>query len=279
MACGSDLRTIWSFSLGGGSLGSLQQNFTTLAMHQQFNVYSVQPSPPPVAAWLQALLGPVNSILKADPVALELRPLGAWGGLAPGVTSMNPDGRIQISNRMLYCSKSQLVHLYVHELAHSLLCLANKEVDHQHDAAFFCLNAVLLQRLDINGFDCGYPTNHLSSLSLYDLQDPIPEWAGHPASFWRPRAISWALSKVEKYAGANYSALELAKLISNDYFAWAEEVEALPVHLENQKEAARDRELQRQIEFAQLRESHQLRGGLAWAFGVGFFSLLLAHLF
>ena len=241
-------------------------------------MYSVQPSPPPVAAWLQALLGPVNSILKADPVALELRPLGAWGGLAPGVTSFNPDGRIQISNRMLYCSKSQLVHLYVHELAHSLLCLANKEVDHQHDAAFFCLNAVLLQRLDLNGFNCGYPTNHLSSLSLYDLQDPIPAWADHPSSIWIPRAISWALSTAEKYAGTDLSALEVAKLISKEYCSWAEEMYLLPAKDDAKRAEARSLELVRQAEVDQLRAANQLRGWISVIFGSSLLTIVLSRL-
>lgn len=278
MACGSDLRTIWSFSLWGGSLGSLQQNFTTLPMHQQFNVYSVQPSPPPVAAWLQSLLGPVNSILKADPVALELRPLGAWGGLAPGVTSMNPDGRIQISNRMLYCSKSQLVHLYVHELAHSLLCLANKEVDHQHDAAFFCLNAVLLQRLDIAGFSCGYPTRHLDSLGLYDLQDPIPAWSDHPSSIWIPHAMGWALSTAEKYAGTDLSALEIAKLISKEYCSWAEEMYLLPAKEHARRAAAKSLELRRQAEVDQLRAGSQLRGWISVVLASCLFFIVLSRL-
>lgn len=249
-------------------------------MNQQpavFSVYKVQEASASVADWLQRLLSPVNSILRADPVPIELRPIGPWGGLAHGVTSTNPDGRIQISNKMLYCSKSQLVHVYVHELTHSLFFAAVEEIDHQHDAAFFCLNAVLLQRLDIAGFSCGYPTKHLDSLGLYDLQDPIPAWADHPSSIWIPRAMSWALSTAEKYAGTDLSALEVAKLISMEYCSWAEEMYLLPAK-EGAKIAAANRlELGRQAEVDQLRAANQLRGWIASILATSLFSIVLSR--
>lgn len=250
-------------------------------MNQQsaaFSVYKVQSAPVAVAAWLQRLLGPVNSILKADPVSLELRPLGPWGGLAHGVTAMNPDGRIQISNKLLYCSKAQLVHLYIHELAHALLFVADKEIDHQHDAAFFCLNAVLLQRLDQAEFSCGYPTNHLISLGLYDLQDPIPAWADHPSSIWRPRAMSWALSTAEKYSETDLSALEIAKLICTEYCSWAEEMYLLPTKVDAKRAEAKSLELRRQAEVDQLRASNHLRGWISLILGGSLFAIVLSRL-
>lgn len=244
-----------------------------------FNVYTVQPAPALVAGWLQRLLSPVNEILKSQPFPIELRPLGAWGGLSTGITLLNRDGRIQISNKMVFRSKAQLVHLYVHELAHNLLQVANPEFDHQHDAAFFCLNAVLLQRLDSAGYSCGYPIDHFSSLSLYDLQDPIAAWSEEPSAIWRPREIGWALSLAEKYSGSDLTALEIAGLIGKEYLCWSEEMATLPAKLKAQKEAARNREVRRQAQIEQLQESHQLRGWLALLFGVGFVSLAVTSLF
>lgn len=241
-----------------------------------FNVYTVQTAPAPVAAWLQNLLGPVNSILRVDPVPLELRPLGPWGGQAHGVTTMNPDGRIQISNKMLFCSKAQLVQIYIHELAHFLLVAADKEIDHQHDAAFFCLNAVLLQRLDQAGFSCGYPTVHLNSLGLYDLQDPIPAWSDHSSSDWRPREMSWALSTAVKYLDTDLSALEIAKLISKEYCSWAEEMYLLPAKEDAKRAAAKRLELGRQAEVDQLRAANQLRGWISLILGSSLFAIVLS---
>lgn len=243
-----------------------------------FNVYSVQPAPALVARWLQRLLSPVNEILKSQPFPIELRPLGAWGGVSTGVTLLNRDGRIQISNKMIFCSKAQLVHLYVHELAHNLLQVANPEFDHQHDSAFFCLNAVLLQRLDSAGYSCGYPTNHLSSLGLYDLQDPIPAWIDHSPALWRPRAMGWALSTAERYSDTDLTALEIARLISKEYCSWAEEMYLLPAKEEAKRAAAKSLELGRQAEVDQLRAANQLRGWISVVFGSSLFAIVLSRL-
>jgi len=105
-------------------------------------VFQVQPAPPALAGWLTRLLAPVVAACqfrRAYPI--ELRPTGCFAGWALP-PEYAPDRRVSVSTRMLHRSPRALAGIFLHEVAHQLV-----GAEHDHDAAFFATNLMLLLRV------------------------------------------------------------------------------------------------------------------------------------
>lgn len=211
------------------------------------HVYEVVKSPIRVATWVQKLLGPALVAIKLERARpIEFRPTGRWGGWVQGDLKTNPDTRISISNGAHFWSKTGFVDLYIHELTHALLAresLNEKDEDcpglHQHDAAFFALNLLLLKRLDASNYIAGDGcTDWSNKVGFYDLQDAPQCWAETPQHVWKPRAIAWSMAQANELFDGDLSAEKCAKLIGKRYFEWADRMQAEPAKIAQAQAAA-----------------------------------------
>ena len=110
-------------------------------------VYQVALAPAGTAAWIQRLLAPVIEAARLDLAPpIELRTTGRWEGWS-AARSMAPDGRVALSNLMLFRSSRELIDVYIHEVAHSLLHAVPGAVS-SHDCVFLALSAALRMRVD-----------------------------------------------------------------------------------------------------------------------------------
>ena len=206
----------------------------------QVHVFEVVRAPIRTAVWVQKLLGPALVAIKLESARpIEFRPTGWWGGWAGGDRARNPDDRISISSRAHIWSKTNFVDVYHHELTHALLArqsLNEKDEEcpglHEHDAAFFALNLLLLMRLDAANYVAGdTATDWANCMGLYDLQDPPSCWADAPQHTWKPRAIAWAMAQAHELSSTDLSAEKSAKLIGKRYFQWADLMQAEPAQI------------------------------------------------
>ena len=206
----------------------------------QVHVFEVVRAPIRTAVWVQKLLGPALIAVKLESARpIEFRPTGRWGGWAGGDRARNPDDRISISSRAHMWSKTNFVDVYIHEIIHALLAresLNEKDEEcpglHEHDAAFFALNLLLLMRLDAAKYVAGDTVSDWANcVGFYDLQDPPSCWVDAPQHIWKPRAIAWSMGQAHELFSTDLSAEKCAKLIGKRYFQWADLMQAEPAQI------------------------------------------------
>jgi|GEM_PF-2804087 len=187
-------------------------------------VYQVTAAPTGTTQWLGRLLRPVIEAVKFEHGAspLELRQTGKWRGWSMP-RDMAPDGRVVLSNLMLFRSTRELVDVYLHEVAHSLLHEVPGAVP-GHDAAFFALSVALRRRV---GHLDGDPVPILSMMSLYDMADLPSELAGD-ADAGVGRCVTWSIEVAMELAFADLTAEGLASEIVRRYQAWIDELRDQP---------------------------------------------------
>ncbi len=182
-------------------------------------VYQVAPAPAGTAAWVERLLAPVIEAARLDRAPpLEFRLTGRWRGWS-APRSMAPDGRVALSNLMLFRSRLELVDVYLHEVAHALLHDVPGATP-GHDCAFVALNAALRMRVDSrreSGTD-GDPdfVSQLSRISLYDMADLPPAELGQDVG----RCMTWSLELAEEMATSDRSAESIAREVVRRHEAW-----------------------------------------------------------
>lgn len=192
-----------------------------------------------------------------NPVPVHFVPMPRWGGLCPDISD-TVEGEIQLSESLLSPEKKErgmadgLTDVYLHELSHRLT------PGHDHDAAFFAVNALLFLRAGKNSND--HPFLH--GLSLYDLH----EWHDVPNS--QPgQALDWALNVASELAGQEISAEAAAVEILARYEKWKAWKTAEPARVAK-TQAARA---------AEVDLIHELRGDRwRWAFAALFMGFTLA---
>ena len=154
-------------------------------MTNSLSVYFAERAPAARALWLQNLLSPVVEACRFEQVPpLEVRPTGRWGGWKESKDSA-PDGRVCISNKLIFWTSENLIVVYLHEAAHRLLEGKNVMA---HGPEFFCLNAALLLRADQFFFG-----DTLNKIGFYELQDR-PDAPGFRDENWAGQVLNWGLS-------------------------------------------------------------------------------------
>ena len=149
------------------------------------SVYFTERAPAARALWLHNLFSPVVEACQFEQVPpLEVRPTGRWGGWKEPKDNA-PDGRVSVSNKLIFWTCEQLLKTYLHEAAHGLL--QGKNVL-SHGPEFFCLNVILLLRAE--QFFLGYA---LLEMGFYDLQDRPDAW-GFDDENWADQVLNWGLS-------------------------------------------------------------------------------------
>lgn len=160
----------------------------------------------PAGRWLQRILEPVAEACKFNaPPPLEIRPTGAWRGWSEP-KSYAPDGRICVSNQIVFWRRETIISIYLHESAHRLLSPWAAEVQ-SHGPVFFSLNALLLNRCK-SFFTLEYA---FARMSFYDLQDQPNELANFKN--WQEISIRFARETTAELAGNECSAEALTSLV------------------------------------------------------------------
>ena len=196
------------------------------------------PSAAPRALWLRNILEPALTACRFElPCPVELRPT-AWGGwcASPSDPSYSSDGRVCITSRAIFWSKRQVIAVTLHELAHRLLDVHEKQ---GHNAAFFCLLTVLYQRVDDAGAGAGSSQLTLES-GLYDVQDLPPPLADTPDR-GLGRAISWATQQAAGLAPSRLGAEACGREILARYATWLLKLQAEPEQRAARAAAASER--------------------------------------
>lgn len=183
-------------------------------------VYRVAPAPDHTAQWLRRLLQPVDAVrFERTPPPLEIRPTGQWAGWA-APRDMSPDGRVSLSNLVLFQSGRRICDVYLHEVAHSLLHGVDGATP-GHDCAFFALGLALRMRVDAHQPLEG---SLVSEMRLYDLVD-LPQVGNAPDV---GRCIAWSIGVATEIAASGLSAEGLAYEIVRRYHAWLDELRDQP---------------------------------------------------
>lgn len=191
-------------------------------MKHPITVFKLTRADGALPGWLNSILEPVISSIKSESTPIvEFRPLGRFGGYA-----MATEGRILLCTQMQWSSKTSVAQLFIHELSHLLLNTVEHGIHHGHNAAFYCLNLVLLRRLDDAKIDTGNSSLHANSMSMYDHQDPILHHCeiDAPESVWRPVEMQWILETADRFRDSPSTAEELAAEIHEAYFVFADQV-------------------------------------------------------
>ena len=191
------------------------------------------------AVWINSLLLPVLSAVRAEGRPIELRPMW-WAGTSAGTCKRtNPDGRIALSTKAIFWSKTAFSATYLHELSHCLLEQCEPNLGHGHDACFSALNLALLLRLDaINLMAKDIATSWANKMDFYDLQDMPYPLEGTPIEVWKPRAIGWSMRVAHELFTADLMAEKLAELIAKRYSDWCTELENEPAKIAQAQAAA-----------------------------------------
>lgn len=189
-------------------------------------VFQVQPAPA-LAGWVTRLFTPVVAACRFRyTYPMELRPTGCWDGWALP-REYAPDRRVSVSNRMLHRSPRALVCIYLHEVAHQLI-----GADHDHDAAFFATNLLLLLRVSAASdadFEGGGAL--ANTMSLYDLQQ-APAALQHEPDAGVGQAMTWAIAVAHEMAPTQLTAEDATAAICARYVAFVAELEAAPAKRE-----------------------------------------------
>ncbi len=236
---------------------------------------------PTVAGWLRGVLDPACTAVRlAKPVPVELRTCGRWSGWCSSSRDEAPDGRVAVSSRARFWSRTDVVLVYIHETAHRLA--ADAGLAPGHCPAFLAIELTMLKRLDAAGLPCA--GTFFNRAELYDLQDPpaAAALADQARSAWLPRCLAWAMQQAEELAPTGISAEVVAVEIAGRYSAWCAELEAEPekraaaatVAAESKAKAARAAHAQAQ-EIARLQRMADARGILVLVAGLMLAMVLL----
>jgi len=147
-----------------------------------------------------------------NPVPVHFVPLPRWGGTCLDIKDTK-EGEIQIADDLLSNLKREegransLMLVYLHEFSHRLT------PGHDHDAAFFAVNTLLLLRAGCNNY--GRPLIH--TMDLYDLH----EWEDTP-NCQIGEALDWALTIAAELADTELSAEAAAREVLERYTKWKE---------------------------------------------------------
>lgn len=145
-----------------------------------------------------------------NPVPVHFVTMPRWGGSCPDIQDTK-EGEIQIADHLLSNSKNEdwmansLTLTYLHELSHRLT------PGHDHDAAFFAVNTLLLLRAGSNNH--GRPL--LNEMGLYDLQD----WEDTP-NCQIGEALDWGLKIASALMDEDISAEAASTQIIAHYEKW-----------------------------------------------------------
>ena len=180
---------------------------------------------------MRRLLQPVTEAARFErpPPPLELRPAGQWAGWA-AARDVAPDGRVSISNLVLFQSVRRIRDVYLHEVSHSVLHGVPGAAP-GHDCVFFTLNAALRLRVDSHlqraedTTDTHIPL--LWDLSVYDLAD-LPDELRSETDAGLGRCITWSLALAGKLASTELSAEMIAAQIAECYQEWLAELRDQP---------------------------------------------------
>jgi hypothetical protein len=184
-------------------------------------VFATLPAPSMTAAWLRARLDPVVEACGfAKPVPLELRATGKFRGWC-GDKNYYRDGRVCITNQVLFWRPDQLLEVYLHECAHRLL--EGREVD-AHGPEFFALTAALYMRAAHL-----FERDSIMFLQIYDFQDVPEADKGH--------VLNWALALAKELASTEKSAEELASVVCLKWAQNVKEREAKKLQIASEKAA------------------------------------------
>lgn len=178
-------------------------------------VYSSRRAEPAQSAWLQRLLGPLESSCRFEKrlPPLEVRPTGKWSGFCED-RQFVPDGRVAISSKKVsFWNDEKLIELYLHECSHRLL--DQQDVD-SHGPEFLCINAILLMRAAPSFGD-----SVVSKLSFYDCQDRPAALLFEPG--WRSIVIDFALAVATELALTTMAAEDLAEVVCARWLAHLQE--------------------------------------------------------
>ena len=152
--------------------------------------------------WLQKILEPVAEACRFDnPPPIEIRPTGDWRGWCEP-TSYAADGRICLSNRIIFWSKQSIISIYLHESAHRLLACYPDVWN--HGPVFFALNSLLVSR-SRSFFDLDH---QFPQMSFYDLQDRPPEFVNFQN--WQEMCLRFARETLTILGQKQCSAEQLA---------------------------------------------------------------------
>lgn len=203
---------------------------------------------PQTSQWLNNLLAPAAAALglKAPP-PIHFTSLGPWAGVSDG-SDQNPQRRISFSPRVKLFRRSAIVELWAHELCHRVLQDLDPDIEHGHDAAFFCLQSCCFLRLQKAGVLAGERcSDWLDASSFYDLQDkPIsgPMWDSKPLSKWLPQCIEWSLKTAEELAcDTQFTGMEqVAHEVLRRYEKWQQWLLQEPKRLAIEKASIESRE-------------------------------------
>ena len=191
----------------------------------ELKVFQGAPAPPTTSQFLKRVLGPVivaDQFQEAPP--LELRPTGVWSGWA-AAQNMAPDGRVSLSNLLVFSSASKIVDVYIHEAAHSLIHKI-KGAESNHNAAFFAVDMCLRLRADAAGAN-PRPVALALAGSLYDLSD-LPWALSDAPDRGVGRCMTWSITNARELASSRLSAEDLAREVVNRYQVWLAELEDKP---------------------------------------------------
>jgi len=187
-------------------------------------VYQVAPAPDRTSQWMSRLLQPVIEAAKFEngPPSLELRQAGQWSGWA-APRDMAPDGRVSLSNLVLFQSARCIRSVYLHEVGHSLLH-GVKGATPGHDCPFFALSVCLRMRVDSHRQLENETVSLVSEMGIYDLSDLPPAELSQDVG----RCISWSIEVATQLAATDLSAEALAREIVARYQIWLEALRDRP---------------------------------------------------
>lgn len=199
-----------------------------------------------------------------NPVPIHFIPMPRWGGLCPDVRDTK-EGEIKIADDLLSNLKDEglmanrLMLTYLHELSHRLT------PGHDHDAAFFAVNTLLLLRAGSDNH--GRPLLH--EMSLYDLH----EWEDTPHS-QLGEALDWALAVAGELVDTDMSAGAAATQIIARYEKWKAWKRGKP---EREAKAKSVMEAERAAREADKNLIRELRGDRwRWAFAALFMGFTIS---
>ena len=232
------------------------------------SVYFTERAPAARALWLHNLFSPVVEACQFEQVPpLEVRPTGRWGGWKEPKDNA-PDGRVSVSNKLIFWTCEQLLKTYLHEAAHGLL--QGKNVL-SHGPEFFCLNVVLLLRGEQFFLGCAD-----LEMGLYDFQNR-PDAPGFVDENWAGLVLNWGLATARELVKNEIeaSAEQLAVLVCQRWQDFLQQRQADLVAAEKQssKRLLLDRQ---QLELlSQIDNSRWLWRVLAVAGWLSFFIVCL----
>ena len=185
-------------------------------MTKPLDVFFCERAPVQRSQWLQNVLQPLTAACRmTQPVSVEVRPTGSWGGWCQD-SSRASDGRICLTSRIVFWSSQSIKVMYLHESVHRLL--EGREIK-DHGPEFLCLLMSSLLRAS-SFFELG----PLNFLTLYDFQDRPPGLEDDED--WRSVVLNWSLRTAAKLANTDATAESLASVVCQAWQAYLIERQA-----------------------------------------------------